>query len=670
MFNLSKSKHVNFLKIYKKVKGVYKKIPVVKERKKRNFVFKLIKYFNFAVLFVFLAFLIFIGVNLVNLKLIYQNANTGKDNLEYAVALVNNKEFDRCLEFAKLAENNFKNASLNIEKIQNDFFIKKINFIEVQINDFLYLSFIGEVLSRSVYQGAELGMVFNNIFGENGTFTALPTEKKEEILEFIYKSGPEINGIKANIDLAIINLNQISNSILTLPLKSKINNIKINLLQAQNLLSKAVPMSELIPGLMGYPEKSSFLILLQNSDELRPTGGFLGTYGILEAESGEILRYDTHDIYHMDMPVKDRIDVKPPAALKEYLGVEKWYMRDANWSPHWPIAADKIEWFYNEENKLLPPKDRINDFDGNFDGVIGITPKFVTDLLAITGPVYIENEEYNSNNFTDLLEYRVEKGYFELGVPSWHRKEVIGDIVEELKLLLLNKGFADLKEVVNVIGVSLDQKDIIAYFHDDGMQSVVKQQGWGGYLKETSGDYLMVIDANMAALKTDAVVNRSINYKVDQDINGLFADLRVSYANNGQFDWRTTRYRTYTRVYVPLNSRLVEASGYSEGKVETHNELGKTVFSAFISVEPGEIGALHFYYKLPPDINMLVKKGEYRLLTQKQPGNTVEQMRVDLSFINSIRSYSPTGFYVYKSLPQAISWDSDLTVDKEFEVIF
>jgi len=670
MFNLSKSKHVNFLKIYKKAKGVYYKIPVFKERRKRNFVFKLIKYFNIAVLFIFLVFIVFIAANLVNLKLIYQNANTGKDNLEYAVALVNNKEFERCLEFAGLAENNFQNASLNIEKIQNNFFISKINFLEVQINDFLYLSFIGEVLSRSVYQGAELGVVFNNILGENETFTTLPTEKKEKILEFIFKSGPEINGIKANIDLAIINLNQISNSIFTLPLKSKINNIKTNLLQAQNLLSKAVPMSQLIPGLMGYPEKSSFLVLLQNSDELRPTGGFLGTYGILEAESGEILRYDTHDIYHMDMPVKDKIDVEPPAVLKKYLGVEKWYMRDANWSPHWPIAAGKIEWFYNEENKLLPKKDQINDFSGDFYGVIGITPEFVTDLLAVTGPVYIEDEEYNSINFTDLLEYRVEKGYAQLGVPSWHRKEVIGDIVEELKLILLNKGFADLKEVINVIGVNLEQKNIIAYFHDEGMQSIVKQQGWGGHLRETSGDYLMVIDANMAALKTDAVVNRSINYKVDQDINGLFADLRVSYANNGQFDWRTTRYRTFTRVYVPLNSRLIEASGYSEGEAAVHNELGKTVFSAFISVEPGEIGVLHFYYKLPEDINSLIKKGEYRLLTQKQPGNTVESLEVDLSFINSIRSYNPTGFYVYKSSPQSINWDSDLGVDKEFEVIF
>ena len=490
------------------------------------------------------------------------------------------------------------------------------------------------------------------------------------ILEFIFESGPDINGLKANIDLAVINLNQISNSFLLFPLKGKINTLKAELLKVQDLLRQAVPMSQLIPQLMGYPEKSSFLVLLQNSDELRPTGGFLGTYGILETDSGEILRYDTHDIYHMDMPVKDKLDVEPPPPLKKYLGVDKWFMRDANWSPHWPIAANKIEWFFKEENKLLTKKDQVNNFTGEFDGVIGITPKFIIDLLAITGPIYIEGEEYNCNNFIDLLEYRVEKGYAQLGVTSWHRKEVIGDIVEELKLILFDRGFNDLKEVINTVGVNLAQKNIIAYFHDEGMQSIANEQGWSGQVREVPGDYLMVVDANMAALKTDAVVNRNISYKVEQDINGLFADLRVSYANNGQFDWRTTRYRTYTRIYAPLNSQLINASGYSEGEVTTHNELGKTVFSAFISVEPGNIGTLHFYYKLPDDISTLINQREYRLLVQKQPGNTAESLEVDLGFINSIRSYNPTGFYVYKDSPKTIKWDTDLTVDKEFKIVF
>ena len=153
-------------------------------------------------------------------------------------------------------------------------------------------------------------------------------------------------------------------------------------------------------------------------------------------------------------------------------------------------------------------------------------------------------------------------------------------------------------------------------------------------------------------------------------MSGLFVDLRLNYAHNGDFDWQTTRYRTYTRVYVPWGSELITVEGMSEGEVEVYNELDKTVFGAFISIEPREIGQLHFYYKLPLPLHELAKQKEYRLYIQKQPGKTIDSLGLDLKFINRIQSYSPSGFYIYKTGDSSINWETDLKTDKQFLVNF
>ena len=345
-------------------------------------------------------------------------------------------------------------------------------------------------------------------------------------------------------------------------------------------------------------------------------------------------------------------------------------MRDSNWSPDWPASAEKIEWFYKTEDKLLPPKNKINNFFGDFDGIIGITPELIIDLLKITGPIIIEGEEYNSNNFVDLLQYRVEKSYVKLGVPSWQRKEVIGKIVKELKNGLLGFSPETLKAAGNVLFENLLKKNIVVYLHNNKKQQIILEQNWGGAIIDAKSDYVFVVDANLAAFKTDRVMNRSIEYKIDQDINGVFSELTINYKHNGEgFDWRTTRYRTYTRVYTPINSSLISVSGFSDDKVEIYSEFGKTVFAGFLSIEPGEFGQIKLRYKLNDDIYKQIKNNKYSLIFQKQPGNRVESLYVGLIFNNMIKSYSPVSFYA-DSESNTVSWDSDLDADRVFRVEF
>lgn len=669
MFKISNSKHVNFVRIYKYAERQYGNLPLVKKHKKRKRIYKFFKIIIIAIIAFFILATLYAAINFVNLKLIYNEAMAGKNHIEYAVWLSQNKSYELSSEYALNAREHFSLSLEGVREFKESALIARLPIIENYLENGVYLLSAAEVLSQAVEQGAKYSVGLKGFFNDEKPFSQLSSLEKRKILQYIHESGPEIIGIKANIDLAIINLETVSFKIMPWIWQDQIHN-KLEkfigrLKEAQTVLDQAIPMSQLLPAILGYPEKTSWLVVLQNSDELRPTGGFIGTYGILEALDGEIIRFDTHDIYHMDMPVKDLVSVMPPKPISKYLGINKWYMRDANWSPDWPTSAKKIDWFYKLENKLLLLKNKINNFDGEFNGVIAITPKFITDLLKITGPLKINEDEYTKENFKRLLEYKVEKEYELLGVPSWQRKEVIGDIVKKLKQVLFDQPITTMFEVFGVIDENLNEKNILLYFNDKSLQNLAEEQDWAGNIISSQGDYLMVVDSNMASFKTDAVMSKMINYNIDQGINGLFANLTVRYAHQGGFDWRTTRYRTYTRVYVPIGSQLIEFEG---AEVSVYNEFDKTVFGYFISIEPGKIGSVSLRYKLPDSLAIKSQNNEYELYIQKQPGNSVGYLSVDLKLLNSIKSYKPTGFNVYRSGSNQVKWEEDLRTDRYYKV--
>ncbi len=370
------------------------------------------------------------------------------------------------------------------------------------------------------------------------------------------------------------------------------------------------------PELFGYPEPVNYLLLLQNDHEIRATGGFIGNYGLLSMHNGQIGNFFIDDIYHLDSEVIGKIEIDPPAPIREYLNVKYWYMRDSNWSPDFPTSANKAIEFY-----------RLEGGQEKIDGVIAISPNVVSDLLDIVGAMLLENVLYESEKFTNILQYEVEQNYEARGDSHWERKEVIGDLanllIQEIHNLPLDKMF----DVVDIVYDNLTTKDLQIYSLDVVVQNYLLEQNWAGELREASKDYLMVVDSNMAAYKTNQHINRLVNYYVQLVNNPVGADYyiavaEINYEHSGDFSWDTTRYRTYTRIYVPKGSVLMSWSGAMAndrteelGVIDISQEKDKTVFGTFITIEPGDKGKLVFQYRLPDFV-----VDNYKFLYQHQAG--------------------------------------------------
>lgn len=471
-------------------------------------------------------------------------------------------------------------------------------------------------------------------------FSDVDIETRVELLSRLSQRRDDLE--KTAIELALLtrDLEELSKLPLPRSLEQILSSFQEKLPVLQRQVEFLSVIAVILPEFGGLQEQKHFLILFENNDELRAGGGFIGTLGDLTVLNGEVVSLSTQDVYAMDGPVEQTMRTEPPQPLEQYLNVPAWFLRDANWSPDGPTSAKKALELFAIEEELLGRS------ASKFDGVIVFTPDLVSDILSVLGPITVEGQMFTAENIHEALNYEVGKGYVEKGLHPIQRKEIIGTLTKEIVGRLMEFPLSSWGEIIAVVDASVEEKQLYLFSTDKQMQERVERVGWAGQLlaEGENMDVLMVVDANLGSLKTDPVVNRQIRYRVRQNSKGrLIASVSILYDHQGEFDWNTTRYRTYTRVYVPQGSELLRATGtliddklknpqLISGPVETTEELGFTVFGAFTAVEPTEQQTLEFVYYLPKSFSSLVDEGLYSLTVFKQLGAQKNALTIDVDF--------------------------------------
>lgn len=365
-------------------------------------------------------------------------------------------------------------------------------------------------------------------------------------------------------------------------------------------------------------EEKVFLVLFQNNMELRPGGGFIGSFGILKIKDGAVTDFTSHDVINFDGRIPDTVPA--PYPMKETLGVKSLKLRDSNVSPDWSVNAAAAEDFYH-----------LGDGKEEFDGIIGITTNVLSSFLSVTGPVAVPGYpgEYDAETGVLDLEYQVEQAFYKQGISRGDRKAVmqeLGDIIlAKVKELSWPKKY----ELFKVVLDDLHKKDIQIMFRDEELQSLVKQSGWSGEIdREWGGDYLMLVDSNLNALKSDFRIRRSMDYTVDLRSSPPQAKLVITYEHTAkEKDYMTRDYQTFARIYVPDGSWLENVVGPFKPAV-FGNELGKKYFGALVHVPLGTTKQVVWNYRLPEQ-----SKENYDLRIEKQAG--VNDVPVTVTVIKS-----------------------------------
>ncbi len=382
------------------------------------------------------------------------------------------------------------------------------------------------------------------------------------------------------------------------------------------------------------------LVFFQNNNELRPTGGFLGTYGDLDVSNGRITKMKISSIYDLDGQLTETI--APPHAL---LSVnDRWFLRDSNWFLSFPESARKMISFYEKEGGQTP------------DMVMVMTPELVVKLLAITGPINMPayGATLTADNFVETTQL-VTSVYYDRNLNQ--PKQMLADFFPVLLQTISTLDVPVKLKTFEALQAAFSEKQILLYARDKDTQKKIEQFNWGGAVASSDRDYLALTNTNLGGTKTDTYIKQGMHLQTDINASGEVTNTLTITRKNTLQKSENTINKSYVRVYVPNGSKLLEASGFSvvdiPQSVSTYNkdpdiasqeanaiqhvisgtyigtESDKTVFGNWMVTEGGQTQEVTIKYSLP---FRLGKLDRYSLVAQKQPGAPLQSIVQKISY--------------------------------------
>jgi len=374
---------------------------------------------------------------------------------------------------------------------------------------------------------------------------------------------------------------------------------------------------EIAEVLSNKKEIQTYLVLFQNNMELRPGGGYIGAFGILKIKEGRVIEVGVHDTNIFDN--RRSSEITPPYPMKETLNIKHWELRDSNWSPDFSENAQKAVELY-----------KVQGGAENLDGVMALSTELLTSFLEFTGPVFVEGfpGEYTHENAIEKLEYQVELGYKEQGIEKGKRKYIMKYLAREILERAQNLNLNQKRKLLLRLEDHLNQKDIMLNFFDSEIQDEVIKLSWGGRVIENPEmDYLMIVDANLGAYKTDAKMERFFSYRVDFSREKPIAKLELVYTNTAKNkDWMTSDYQSYLRVYTPDGSWLINSNNNHPMKFS--EEFNKKYFGTLVQIPINQTKTYYFEYLIDDEVSL----DKYHLTVQKQSG--IDKIQGTIEIIN------------------------------------
>ncbi|HLD96149.1 MAG TPA: DUF4012 domain-containing protein [Patescibacteria group bacterium] len=400
-----------------------------------------------------------------------------------------------------------------------------------------------------------------------------------------------------------------------------------------------------LPELLGYKGERNYLILFQNSAEIHPGGGRMGTFAYLQLQNGaikELKFYNESDFLHIQSTLGART-TSGAFSLR----------------PDFKDNAQAIaDTFQQGEGKTV-------------QGVVGVDLHFAQDLLDITGPFTLtdfDNQEITAENFFEVTTREVETDFF----PGTDKKKrFIQALGEGVLNQLFSVGRDEYPKVAQLAWESLKGKELLLYFDNPDVYLAALESNFAGRIREAEGDFLYPYDHH-AGTKGTVWVKRTIAYRIFNTTREgtMRAELIVTWKNEGTDAWPGGDYLNKTSVMVPQGSILIEAHRGKENVLSnfsTGTSNGKTLFntpykvSTYITVAPQSEQTLTLIYDLPKSIN---GQGDYTLLIQKQPGTVGDAFHFEFE--------EPFGYTATSTGLQRVDnkliFEGSLTQDLKFEI--
>jgi len=379
------------------------------------------------------------------------------------------------------------------------------------------------------------------------------------------------------------------------------------------------------PQILGQDKSKTYLVLFENNMELRPTGGFIGSFGLVTFDGGRLTDLTVNDVYSADGQLNGHVE--PPPPIKDYLGEANWWLRDSNWDPDFPTSAKRAEWFLDKE------------LSKQVDGVVSTDLFPVKGILKSMGPIFLSDYNLNitSDNLYEETQSEVQSNFF----PGAHKKasfltalsrNLLGGIIN----LKINQKLGILKTFYE----GLDGRHIQIYLHDNSQQNAVSALEWDGAVTSPTcgsncyADLVGVVEANVGDNKANYFIQRSMNLNLTVGPSGVDHMLTLDLVNTANPALGPSgKYKDYIRIIIPSDTSLVSVRSDNGNTQENlspeiteirgHKEVG-----VLVEVLAGSNKNIEFSWVSKTDGGSLLTS--YGLYVRKQAGIDADKISINI----------------------------------------
>lgn len=444
------------------------------------------------------------------------------------------------------------------------------------------------------------------------------------------KKSPEI---KMQLDLAYEHITAVDSQDVPKDFRDTFVAAKGDFLEAYESIGRMESLADTMSSLLGFSEPTSLLFAFQNNQELRPTGGFIGSVARVHLDKGVVTSVEVPKGGSYDISGQITQLVRAPKPLQ--LVNPYFSFQDANWFPDFPTSAKRFLQFYEAAgNKPV-------------DGVIAFTPDVLISFLKLTGPITLNNQEVDSDSLLTFLRDSIES---EKATDSHEPKKVIAELFPQILARSITLSSEDQWRMASLLDTALQQKDLLLFANSQEVQSHIVSLGASGELPaQTTNDFLAVVAANVAGGKTDRVISQHVNLQTQAQLNATENVITITRSHGGSSGDPIlgTVNLSYVRMYIPKGSRVNSAEGWydvpahlyqippketpedplisetekSSSLLESYGlrvteEFGYTCVGGWVRVGPGESVSVTVSYTLPTIMN----SREWSIFVWRQPG--------------------------------------------------
>ena len=277
--------------------------------------------------------------------------------------------------------------------------------------------------------------------------------------------------------------------------------ISSKLVQIRDIQARSERYVPLINTLLNKTDYANYLLVAQNTAELRACGGFPGNLTMITVRGGW-LNFDGIGRIYDILPFVYPDAIQPSLLIKELFGSYcQMQIRDASFNPHWPFVASV--WAYGFENDFY--------HGDHLDGILSCTPKLVQELVALTGDIQLFNG--STLNGENTLRYLMHDVYFQYHTreerPAGNEDMVFDAVFDSLMERIFDDISIDWASgMLDLLDRCAAERVIMLWMADENDEAIVRDAGLSGALnfdpnKPQIGVYFSVQDSNKVGYYVD-----------------------------------------------------------------------------------------------------------------------------------------------------------------------